>query len=119
LHPGKYHIHFQILFRADDDSINFISFCPPEMAGVAGSWTQVVTQTAGAVCLAVQAAIVKDINDWADSAAKSFYFMIAWTVVLCLQYLIFYRQPGTPSEEHERLRQRISEAKKEREGNAV
>ena len=78
------------------------------MAGVAGAWTQVVTQTAGAVCLAVQVAFVgKDINDWATSAAPSFYFMIAWTAVLCLQYLVLYRQPGTPEEEHEKVRARM------------
>ena len=88
-------------------SINFISYCPPEMAGVAGAWTQVVTQTAGAVCLAVQVAFVKDVNDWATSAAPSFYFMIAWTAVLCLQYLVLYRQPGTPEEEHEKVRARM------------
>jgi uncharacterized membrane protein len=77
------------------------------MAGVAGAWTQVVTQTAGAVCLAVQVAFVKDINEWATSAAPSFYFMIAWTAVLCLQYLVLYRQPGTPEEEHEKVRARM------------
>lgn len=77
------------------------------MAGFAGAWTQVVTQTAGAVCLAVQVAFVKDINDWATSAAPSFYFMIAWTAILCLQYLILYRQSGTPEEEHEKVRARM------------
>ena len=78
------------------------------MAGVAGAWTQVVTQTAGAVCLAVQAAFVKDINDWATSAAPSLHFTIAWTATLCLQYLVFYRAPGTTTEEHEKIRARIA-----------
>lgn len=90
------------------NSINFITFCPPEYAGVAGAWTQVVTQTAGALCLAIQAAFTGDqIADWSGVASRAFYFMVAWTAVLSIQYIIWYRVPGTPAEEHERTRARI------------
>jgi len=33
-------------------AIDLISYCPPEMAGVAGAWTQVLAQVGGAVALA-------------------------------------------------------------------
>jgi hypothetical protein len=101
-------------------SINFITFCPPEYAGVAGAWTQVATQTAGALCLAIQAASTGDlIADWSGAASKAFYFMIAWTTVLSIQYVIWYRVPGTPAEEHERTRSRITAEGAQRDNDKV
>ena len=38
--------------------------------------------------------------------------MVAWVAVLAIQYVIFYKKPGTPEEEHERSRQRIRESGK-------
>jgi hypothetical protein len=70
----------------------------------------VVTQTAGALCLAVQAGLTDDLSDWSGSASRAFYFMIGWTAVFSVQYCIWYRVPGTPSEEHERTRARIRAA---------
>lgn len=38
--------------------------------------------------------------------------MVAWVAVLAIQFVIFYKTPGTPEEEHERARQRIRESGK-------
>ncbi len=38
--------------------------------------------------------------------------MVAWVAVLSIQFLVFYKSPGTPAEEHERARQRIRESGK-------
>ncbi|WWC61164.1 uncharacterized protein I303_103744 [Kwoniella dejecticola CBS 10117] len=90
-------------------AINLISYCPPEMAGVAGAWTQVLAQIAGAITLAVQASFEGDgIADWKLVGRRSFYFQIAWTAILVIQYLVFYKTPGTPEEEHEAARRRIA-----------
>ncbi|OCF36546.1 efflux protein EncT [Kwoniella heveanensis CBS 569] len=95
-------------------AINLISYCPPEMAGVAGAWTQVVAQIAGAITLAVQASFEGDgIRDWKMAGRRSFYFQIAWTAILTIQYLVFYKQPGTPEEEHEAARKRIRDSGKD------
>nr|XP_019013488.1 efflux protein EncT [Kwoniella pini CBS 10737]OCF52269.1 efflux protein EncT [Kwoniella pini CBS 10737] len=90
-------------------AINLISYCPPEMAGVAGAWTQVMAQIAGAITLAVQASFEgAGISNWKLVGRRSFYFQIAWTAILVIQYLVFYKTPGTPEEEHEATRQRIA-----------
>ncbi|OWZ65584.1 hypothetical protein AYX15_02930 [Cryptococcus neoformans] len=95
-------------------AINLISYCPPEMAGVAGAWTQVISQVAGAITLAVQASFEGDgVADWNKAGRRSFYFQIAWTAILLLQFLIFYKTPGTPDEEHEAARKRIRESGKD------
>ncbi|WVQ98675.1 hypothetical protein IAU59_005806 [Kwoniella sp. CBS 9459] len=95
-------------------AINLISYCPPEMAGVAGAWTQVVAQIAGAVTLAVQASFEgQGILDWNLTGRRSFYFQIAWTAVLTIQYVVFYKEPGTAEEEHEAARKRIRESGKD------
>jgi hypothetical protein len=91
--------------------INIVSYCPPEMGGVIGAWVQVVAQVGGAICLAVQAAFDKDITNWKQSGARAYWFMLAWAAVLCLQYGVFYKQPGTPEEEHEKARKRIMASK--------
>ncbi|KAK8869869.1 hypothetical protein IAR55_000437 [Kwoniella newhampshirensis] len=90
-------------------AINLITYCPPEMAGVAGAWTQVVTQVAGAITLAVQASFEGDGLDWHLAGRRSFWFVFAWTAVLVLQYVVFYKTPGTPEEEHEATRKRIAD----------
>ncbi len=92
-------------------SINLITYCPPEMAGVAGAWTQVLAQVGGAIALAVQAGLqTNNISDWKHSSARSFWFMLAWIAVLSLQYIVFYKQPVSQEEEHELARQRIKAA---------
>lgn len=72
------------------------------------------SQVAGAITLAVQASFEGDgVADWNKAGRRSFYFQIAWTAVLLLQFLIFYRKPGTPDEEHEAARKRIRESGKD------
>ncbi|WVR05124.1 hypothetical protein IAU60_002136 [Kwoniella sp. DSM 27419] len=89
-------------------AINLISYCPPEMAGVAGAWTQVIGQISGAICLAVQASFEgAGFRDWKLIARRGMYFQIAWTAALTIQYVVFYKTPGTPEEEHEAARARI------------
>jgi hypothetical protein len=94
-------------------AINLIIYCPPEMAGVASAWTQVMAQVGGAVTLAVQAGL--DVSgegffDWKKTSGRAYWFMIAWVAVLAGQYAILYRDAGDPTEEHERTRQRIKDA---------
>ncbi|WVW83145.1 hypothetical protein I302_105163 [Kwoniella bestiolae CBS 10118] len=90
-------------------AINLIAYCPPEMAGVAGAWTQVIAQIAGAITLAVQASFEgSGQGDWKLVGRRSFYFQIAWTAMLVIQYLVFYKNPGTPEEEHDAARRRIA-----------
>ncbi|KAK4687340.1 hypothetical protein P7C73_g2775, partial [Tremellales sp. Uapishka_1] len=90
-------------------SINLITSCPPEMAGVAGAWTQVLAQVGGAICLAVQAGLQgNNLDDWKHSSARGFYFMIAFTAVLAIQYVVFYKTPESKEREHELARERIA-----------
>ncbi|ODN84729.1 hypothetical protein L202_00613 [Cryptococcus amylolentus CBS 6039] len=95
-------------------SVNLITYCPPEMAGVAGALVQVVAQVAAAVTLAVQASFEGDgVQDWNKAARRSFYFQIAWTAVLCIQFVVFFRKPTSPQEAHEATRRRIAESGKD------
>ncbi|WVQ78052.1 hypothetical protein IAT38_000133 [Cryptococcus sp. DSM 104549] len=95
-------------------AINLITYCPPEMAGVAGAWTQVIAQIAGAITLAVQASFQGEgLTNWKVAGRRSFYFQIAWTAVLAIQYMVFYRKPGTPEDEHVAARERIAAKGKE------
>ncbi|WVQ78044.1 hypothetical protein IAT38_000125 [Cryptococcus sp. DSM 104549] len=95
-------------------SINLITYCPPEMAGVAGAWTQVMAQIASAVTLAVQASFQGDgVTNWNMAARRSFWFQVAWTAVLTIQFVVFYKQPGTAEEEQEATRKRIAESGKD------
>ena len=72
------------------------------------------SQIAGAITLAVQASFEGDgVADWNKAGRRSFYFQIAWTAILLLQFLIFYKTPGTPDEEHEAARKRIKESGKD------
>ncbi|RSH87263.1 hypothetical protein EHS25_003172 [Saitozyma podzolica] len=92
-------------------AINFITYSPPEMAGVSGAWTQVLAQVGGAVVLAVQAGLEgTDLANWKISSARAFYFQIGWTALLAIQYVVFYKKPGTPEEEHIAARKRIADA---------
>ena len=94
-------------------TINLITYCPPEMAGVAGAWTQVVAQVGVAVTLAVQAGLQTDLRDWKESSGRGYWFMVAWAAACALQYTIFYKPYGTPAEEHEATRRRIRESGKQ------
>ncbi|KAL0250339.1 hypothetical protein I308_102512 [Cryptococcus tetragattii IND107] len=95
-------------------SINLIIYCPPEMAGVAGAWVQVMAQVASAITLAVQASFEGGgVADWNMAARRSFYFQIAWTAVLCIQFVIFFKKPSSPEEAHEAARRRIAESGKD------
>ncbi|OWZ51699.1 hypothetical protein C351_03567 [Cryptococcus neoformans c8] len=92
-------------------SINLITYCPPDMAGVAGAWVQVMAQVASAITLAVQASFEGEgVADWNMAARRSFYFQIAWTAVLCIQFVIFFKKPSSPEEAHEATRRRIAES---------
>lgn len=92
-------------------AVNLISYCPPEMAGVAGAWTQVLAQIGGAICLAVQAGLqTNNLADWKQSSGRAFWFLVAWVAVLAITYVVFHREPGTPEEEHELARKRIKDA---------
>ena len=95
-------------------SINLITYTPPEYSGVAGAMVQTIAQLGGAIALAVQAGLqTKDVANWKQSGARSFWFMVAWVAVLSLQYVIFYRQPESQAREHELARQRMREANKD------
>jgi hypothetical protein len=90
-------------------AISVLVYAPPEMSGVISAWTQVVAQVGGAVALAVQAAFeTTDLADWMKGAGRTFWFVLAWIAVLGLQYVIFWRKPGTPVEEHDLARRRIA-----------
>lgn len=94
-------------------AISVLVYSPPEMSGVISAWTQVVAQVGGAIALAVQAAFeTEDLADWMKSAGRTFWFILAWSAVLGLQYRILWRRPGTPAEEHEMARKRIAQTGK-------
>ncbi|KAL8283968.1 hypothetical protein RQP46_005081 [Phenoliferia psychrophenolica] len=91
-------------------SINLIQSCPPEKAGVTGAWVQVLSQVGGSVCIAVQAGLQgSDYKVWSSSAANGYWFVFAYTGVLALQYVIFYKTPASTEEEHERARLRMKD----------
>lgn len=91
-------------------AINLITYCPPEMAGVASAWVQVLAQVGGAITLAVQAGLQGDsIFDWRNGPARGFWFMLAWTAVLGGQFVLFYKTPASVEEEHAAARKRIEE----------
>lgn len=60
------------------------------MAGVAGSWTQVVTHVGGAVCLAIISAFSgnEHHDDWAITGQRGFIFMAGWSVVFAVQFFV-------------------------------
>ncbi|WWD03085.1 hypothetical protein V865_001131 [Kwoniella europaea PYCC6329] len=92
--------------------INIVTYGPPEMAGVMGAWVNVLAQIGGAITMAVQAGLQDTssiLPEWSKSGSRTWYFMIAWTVVLGIQFIVFYKTPGTPQEEHELARKRIME----------
>ena len=89
-------------------SINLITYCPPEMAGVAGAWFQVLSQVGGAFALAVQSGFEREnATDWLDSGAKAYWFILAWVALIAGQYVLFFRKPGTREQEHEATRERM------------
>ncbi|WVQ99577.1 hypothetical protein IAU59_006713 [Kwoniella sp. CBS 9459] len=92
-------------------AINVITYCPPEMAGVAGAWTNVIAQIGGAVTLAVQAGMQgTGFVTWEKSVSRTWYFMIAWTALIAIQFVVFYKEPMSPEEEHDAARKRILES---------
>ncbi|WVQ81118.1 hypothetical protein IAT38_003240 [Cryptococcus sp. DSM 104549] len=96
-------------------SINLVQYCPPEMAGVAGAWINVLFQVGGAIALAVQAGMESVsftsgvVPSWMDAGARSYYFIIGWTAALAAGYVVFYKQPKEIAVEHEEARKRIAE----------
>jgi succinate dehydrogenase/fumarate reductase flavoprotein subunit len=89
--------------------INLITFCPPEMGGVAGAWTQVMSQVGGAILLAIQAGLeAPDLHDWRTNA-RSFWFVFGAFAAAGASYVVFYDQPISTEEEHIKTRQRIRE----------
>ncbi|KAL8292461.1 hypothetical protein RQP46_001073 [Phenoliferia psychrophenolica] len=92
-------------------AINIIQHCPPEMAGVASAWTNVVAQIGGAINLAVQAGLSSpDVSVWRTSGARVCWFTFALAAVLVAQFLYFYKEPASPEEEHELARGRMKAA---------
>jgi hypothetical protein len=57
----------------------------------------------------VQAGLQTNLVDWREPNGRAYWFTIAWVTVLTLQYVVFYKTPGTPEEEHEAARRRIQE----------
>ena len=100
-----------LLFVAS--TINLISYCPPEMAGVAGAWTQVLAQVGGAITLAVQAGLQSDLVNWKESSGRAFWFLVAWIAACSLQYIIFFKPYATVETEHAATRQRIEDSGKQ------
>ena len=130
------------VFTFFGSAINIVTYSPPEMSGVIGAWTQVVAQVGAAIILAVQAGFEgsgssaghgQNLNalgaaaggldkivpaqmlrdQWWNTAARTYWFQIAWTAILCIQYVAAYKAPGTAEEEHERTRKRIAESGKD------
>ncbi|WWC89219.1 uncharacterized protein L201_004137 [Kwoniella dendrophila CBS 6074] len=94
-------------------TINLITYGPPSMAGVFGAWTNVLAQVGGAITMAVQAGLQDTTNKppkWSLSGSRTCYFLIGWVTVLAIQFLVFFKQPGTPEEEQELAMKRIMEA---------
>ncbi|KAL1411547.1 hypothetical protein Q8F55_002509 [Vanrija albida] len=89
--------------------INLIAYCPPEMGGVAGAWTQVLAQVGGAIALGVQAGLEGTaLADWKHNA-RSFWFEFAAFALIAVVYAIFYTEPAGALEEHRLTRERIAE----------
>ncbi|KAL7421600.1 hypothetical protein Q5752_003369 [Cryptotrichosporon argae] len=88
-------------------AIAIITYCPPESGGVAGAWTQVVAQIGGAVALAVQSGLEQPIlTEWKPNA-RAYWYELALFGVVGTAFLVFYKTPGTPEDEHEAARRRI------------
>ena len=88
--------------------VNLVAHCPPEMAGVAGAWQQVMAQIGGSIFLAVQAALNgTSIASW-DRDRRVFWFTIAAFVVNGIAYAVFYRHPESLEVEHDKTRRRIA-----------
>ena len=127
------------VFTFFGSAINIVTYSPPEMSGVIGAWTQVVAQVGAAIVLAVQGGFEgsgsggESLNalgtvpgglqkfvpaellreQWKNTAARTYWFQIAWTALLCIQYVAVYKTPGTAEEEHEATRKRIAESGKD------
>ncbi|KAL1407889.1 hypothetical protein Q8F55_007325 [Vanrija albida] len=89
--------------------INLISFCPPEMGGVAGAWTQGLAQVGSAIALGVQAGLEgTELADWKHNA-RSFWYEFAALALVATVYAVFYSEPRGTLEEHSLTRERIAE----------
>lgn len=89
--------------------INLIAFCPPEMGGVAGACSQAIAQVGGAIALAIQAGLSgPTLHDWKKNA-RSFWYQFGATALVAAIYVIFYKTPSEPEEEHRLTRERIAE----------
>lgn len=98
---------FGAILMMQTASVNYIVFCPPETAGVAGAWNQTMSQIGGAVCLAVQAGLEgKDLSDWRHNA-RSFWFEFAAFGVAGIVYFVLFKEPESPEKEHEMARERM------------
>lgn len=87
--------------------VNLVTYCPPEMGGVAGAWNQTMAQIGAAIALAVQSGLEgKTLHDWRYNA-RSFWFEFAAFGAVAAAYAIFYRKPLSPDEEHEAARERM------------
>lgn len=99
-------------------AINMIAHSPPEISGVVSAWTQVVAQIGASVTLAVQSAFEDALlGSWMKSAGRTFWFIFAWSTVLGLQYVVCYRQSGSPSEEHAKFRSLVDEREDAQSGH--
>ncbi|KAL1410473.1 hypothetical protein Q8F55_004484 [Vanrija albida] len=89
--------------------INLIAFCPPEMGGVAGAFSQALAQVGGAIGLAMQAGLSRGSHaNWKRDATSYWYQLVA-TALVAVIYVVCYSTPSTAEEEHRLTRERIAE----------
>lgn len=77
---------------------SIIQSFPPQYAGVAGSFTQVIFQVGAVVGIAVQAGLLSTgdgITDWTGSK-NSYFFTSAYILLTGVVFVIFYRQDKMP-----------------------
>lgn len=108
---GEYTLRRSLITVYFGAAVSILVYSPPEMSGVISAWVNVQAQIGGAIALAIQSAFeTEDIADWMKGAGRTFWFMFAWVGFLGLQYIVFWKKPGTPAEEHELTRRRIAES---------
>lgn len=77
---------------------SIIQSFPPEFAGVAGSFTQVIFQIGAVIGIAVQAGLLSTgngITDWTGSK-NSYFFTSAYVLLTGVVFVIFFRQDKMP-----------------------
>ncbi|WVQ82496.1 hypothetical protein IAT38_004625 [Cryptococcus sp. DSM 104549] len=76
------------------NNVGVMTSVPPAMAGVAGALLQVSSQVGNAIALAIQAGLLTVYPDGIynfKNVQVSWYFMIGWSGVWLVMFLVFYR----------------------------